>query len=197
MDGVDGYIWFCTATLVSSTVAITAAHCLQPDLFLNWKVKAPTIAGTPTVKAISVAMYDDQWADVAHPDLGIVQLESGISLPQYGVMADVSSQVDSGANVQTETIVRTAEEPEAPLHQTGAMKVSSTVKYGYDHGYGVPMYSHGGDSGAGLFLVESGQMSHKVIAIESEPDPDRNLDQLSRVEAGFIAWVGQQTGQKF
>jgi hypothetical protein len=197
MDGKDGWTWFCTATLVSSTIAITAAHCLQSELFLTWRVKSPTLAGTPTVNVTKVAMYDDQWADVAHPDIGIVQLESGISLPQYGVMTDVSTQVDSGAKVQVQTIVRTAEEPEAPLHMTGAMPLSSTVKYGYDHGYGVPMYSHGGDSGAGLFLVENGQMSHKVVAIESEPDPDRNLDQLSRVEAAFITWVGQQTGQKF
>jgi hypothetical protein len=61
MDGKDGWTWFCTAALISSTVAVTAAHCLQSDLFLAWHVKAPTIAGTPTVDVTKVTMYDSAW----------------------------------------------------------------------------------------------------------------------------------------
>jgi hypothetical protein len=104
----------------------------------------------------------------------------------------VSAQVDNGTSLSTATVVRTAEQPEAPLHKTVAMPLSSTAQYGYVHGYGVPMYSHGGDSGAGMFLVDNGQMTHQLIAVERDPDPQRKLDQLSRVEAAFIAWVAQQ-----
>jgi hypothetical protein len=195
MPGRDGNIWFCTGALISSTVAVTAAHCLQSDLMLSWQVIAPTIAGTPKVTATRVAMYDDQWAAAEHPDVGIVILGSPIELPQYAVLTDVSAQVDGGQQLQVQTIVRTAEEPEAPFHMTGTMPLSSAVKYGYTHGYSVPIYSHGGDSGAGMFLVENGVMSHKVVAIESEPDPQRKLDQISRVEQPFIDWVAQQTAK--
>jgi hypothetical protein len=40
MKGNDGWTWFCTATLVSSTVAVTAAHCLQSKLFASWTIIA-------------------------------------------------------------------------------------------------------------------------------------------------------------
>jgi hypothetical protein len=192
MAGKDGWTWFCTASLVSKDTAVTAAHCLQSDLFLSWQVVAPTIAGVPRIKVTKVAMYDDAWSDVAHPDLGAVKLETGIDLPQYAVLTDVVSRVEGGEALSVQTIVRTAEQPEAPFHKTGSMPLSSAVKYGYDHGFAVPMYSHGGDSGAGLFLVENGAMSHKLVGIEREPDPQRKLDHLSRIEAAFATWVGQQ-----
>jgi hypothetical protein len=71
------------------------------------------------------------------------------------------------------------------------MLLSSTLDIGYAHGFGVPMYSAGGDSGAGVFLVENGQMTHKVVGVEREPEPARKLDHLTRVEAAFIDWVTQ------
>jgi hypothetical protein len=134
-------------------------------------------------------MYDDNWFDVAHADIGIVKLQSPINLPAYAQLADVSARVDSGQQTSVGAIVRTAEQPEAPFMKTSAMKLSSTVPFGYTHGFGLPMFSHGGDSGAGLFLIEGGQMTHKLIGVEREPEPTRNLDHLSRVDAGFITWM--------
>lgn len=189
MDGKDGLIWFCTGALVSKTVVVTAAHCLQSKLFTSWEVVAPTLPNAPRVKATSVAMYDPSWNDVSHPDLGIVRLSAPIDLPRYAVPTDVSARVDSGQPTQAAAIVRKAEQPEAPFRKTDAMKVTSTVGFGYTHGYGVPMFSHGGDSGAGLFLVENGQMTHQLIGVERQPDPARKLDHLSRIEPAFIQWL--------
>lgn len=191
MKGKDSWIWFCTGTLVSKDVVVTAAHCLQSSLFLSWEVLAPAAPGQPRVKASKVTMYDPDWSDVSNPDLGIVKLSSPITLPQYAVLTDVSARVDSGQQTLGAAIVRTAEEPEAPFKKTSAMKISSTVSYGYTHGYGVPLFSHGGDSGAGMFLVENGQMTHKLVAVGRQPEPSRNLDHLSRVEPAFASWVAQ------
>jgi hypothetical protein len=117
-----------------------------------------------------------------------------IELPTYAKLTDVTARVDGGEQLQTSTIVRTQEQPEAPFMRAPTLLISSTVDEGYTHGYGVPLYSHGGDSGAGMFLVEGGQMSHSLIAVEREPDPRQGIDHLSRVDAAFIAWVAQHGG---
>jgi hypothetical protein len=191
MDGKDGLTWFCTGTLVSPTVVVTAAHCLQSSKFNSWEVLAPTVTGRPRAAA-QPTMYDEDWAEVENADLGILKIATAITLPEYAVLAEVTADVESGKTVMTRTIVRTGELPEAPFKKTGEMKLSSTVRYGYDHGFGVPLYSHGGDSGAGMFLVENGQMTHKLVAVEREPDPARKLDHLTRVDAAFIAWLAAQ-----
>ena len=110
---------------------------------------------------------------------------------RYAKLVDVATQVDGGQPLSTATIVRTAEKSEAPFMKTGNLALSLTVKYGYTHGYGVPMYSHGGDSGAGMFLVVNGTMTHDLVGVEREPDPERALDHLSRVEKAFIDWVAK------
>lgn len=191
MSGKDGWTWFCTGALVSRDVVVTAAHCLQPQLFKSWEIIAPSIVKSPRVKGTGL-IYDENWADVAHPDLGIVKLQTPIDLPQYAVLTDVTAKVDAGKSLSTATVVRTAEQPEAPFKKTGALPLTSTKSLGYENGYGVPMYSHGGDSGAGMFLIENGTMTHELVAVEREPDPERMLDHLSRVDADFIQWVDDQ-----
>jgi hypothetical protein len=187
MSSNDGMTWFCTGALVSSTVVVTAGHCLQTR-FTGWTVIAATLEGRPRVKA-TPSMYDAQWEDVAHPDLGIVRLASPIELPRYAELTDVTAAVDGGQARSVQTIVRTKELPEAPLMRTKELALSSTISSGYLHGYGVPLYSHGGDSGAGMFLVENGEMTHKLVGVEREPDPQVGIDHLSRIDASFIAWV--------
>jgi hypothetical protein len=190
MEGKDGWTWFCTGALVSKSVVVTAAHCLQSELFRSWEIVAPTLLAKPRVKG-EPRMYDQDWSKTTSPDLGIIRLEEPIDLPQYGKLLDVTARVDAGEQVRTATIVRTAEEPEAPFKKTADLEVFSTDRFGYTHGYGVPLYSRGGDSGAGMFLVEKGQMTHSIIAVEREPDPKRKIDHLSRVDRAFIDWVAR------
>jgi hypothetical protein len=45
-----------------------------------------------------------------------------------------------------------------------------------------------------MFLVEKGQMTHKLIGVVREPEPERGIDHLTRVDADFIQWVQAQGG---
>jgi hypothetical protein len=193
MAGKDGWTWFCTGALVSKSVVVTAAHCLQSALFDSWTAIFPMIESRPRVKGTPL-MYDTKWTDVAHPDLGIVRLASPVALDHYASLTDVTARIAAGEKLSVAAIVRTEERAEATMARTKDLALFSTANRGYTSGYGVPLYSHGGDSGAGMFLVVNGVMTHELVAVEREPDPDTDTDQLSRIDRAFIDWVTANGG---
>lgn len=186
-DRVGGR-WMCTGTLVSPTTAVTAAHCLDPAMFEGYTIVAPLAPNTPRVRATSPRIFGGTYEDVANPDIGVLTLDTPIQLPAYAQLTDVVARVEGGDAVSAAAIVRTSEEAEAPLEQTETMPVTSTVQYGYEHGFGTPMFSKGGDSGAGLFLVENGKITHKLIGVARQPEPDRGPDHFTRIDAAFLQW---------
>jgi hypothetical protein len=144
------------------------------------------------VRAVSPASFGGTFEDVANPDIGFLKLESPIELSAYGEPTDVVARVEAGEDIRALAVVRTAEKPEAPLHESEILPVTSTVEFGYEHGFGTPIFSNGGDSGAGLFLVENGKRTHKLIGVARQPDPARQLDHFTRIDAAFLAWYGER-----
>ncbi len=182
-----GNRWFCTGTLVSPTEVVTAAHCLDPAPKVTFSIVASQLSGKPRFAGLSARAYGGSYEDVANPDIGIITLAQPVVLPRYAELADVTAEVDAGG-VRAKAYVRTAEKPDAPFVFTSEMPISSTAEYGYSAGFGTPMFSKGGDSGAGLFLVENGEVTHKLVAVARQPEPSRNLDHFTRIDSGFLAF---------
>ncbi|MBX3226721.1 MAG: trypsin-like serine protease [Labilithrix sp.] len=191
----DDNEYFCTGTLVAKDRVVTAGHCLERRRFHDYQVIAPLADGAPRVTASNPTPMSDRFLDVAEPDFGFLTLDEPIELAQYGVLTDVTARVDEGATVKVATAVRQEEEREAPLEAVDGLEVRSTTDMGYDHGFGVPLFSHGGDSGAGFFLVEDGQTTHKLVGVAREPDPDSGLDHITRVDAKVLAWYRANAGE--
>ena len=182
--------WFCTGTLVSSTRVVTAAHCLDTKMFVSYEIVAPLAPNKPRVSASMPASLSTGYDDVANPDIGSLTLESPISLGHYAELTDVGPRVDAAEVLTAAAVVRTDELPEAPLQTSDQVPLSSSVELGYEHGFATPMFTKGGDSGAGLFLVENGRLTHKLIGVARQPDPARNIDHFTRIDASFLGWFG-------
>lgn len=188
MTAKDGSRWMCTGTLVAEDKVVTAAHCLDPDFFASYEIVASLAPGKPRIAASAPRVFGGSFEDVANPDIGFLTLHQPVVLPRYAELTDVVGDVESGAAVTGAAIVRMSENPNADFTESAHMPVSSTVAYGYEHGFGTPMFSKGGDSGAGLFLVENGAITHKLIGVARQPEPERDLDHFTRIGAPFKEW---------
>lgn len=180
--------WLCTGTLIAKDVVVTAAHCLGDEM-VSWDVSAPLAPGKPKVKAARAASYGGSFEEVANPDIGILRLATPITLARYANVVDVTARVEAGEAIRGAAVVRTSYDATSTFVATDGMNVSSAVQLGYEHGFAVPMFSKGGDSGAGLFLVVDGKPTHDLIGIARQPEPARQVDHFTRVDDGFVAWL--------
>lgn len=188
MDDYNGGHWMCTGSLVAKDRVITAAHCLDESEFSNFEIVAPLAPKKPRVSAGSPTRFSDDYGNISNPDIGFLRLDEPIEVPSYATLTDVTARVDKGEKLTALAIVREKEDFEAPFKVVKDLALSSTVNIGYDHGFSTPYFSHGGDSGAGLFLVENGQPTHKLIAVARQPDPEAKLDHFSRIDNDVVGW---------
>jgi hypothetical protein len=192
--GYDGEDWICTGSLVAKNIVVTAAHCLEDGKIENWKVIAPHADGSPQVTASTANRMSDGFDDVSQPDIGLLWLDQDIVVPTYAVLTDVTDRIAKGEKLTATVVVRTAEERDPPMKEVDNLNVQSTVDRGYDHGIATQNFSHGGDSGAGLFLVENGQVTHKLIGVARQPEQSENLDHFTRIDSDVLQWFHDATG---
>jgi hypothetical protein len=179
----------CTGTLISKTMVVTAAHCLDPKDFGTWDVIAPLATGKTKSHGSRALMFDGDYEDVAKPDIGVIILADPLEVAAYAELTDVSGMVKGDATVIGATMIRKYIDVDAPLTLLEGLETSSGEKYGYDHGLVTKFFSEGGDSGAGLFLTDKGRKTHQLIGVARQPEPDRGVDHFTRIDADFIKWV--------
>ena len=131
----------------------------------------------------------DGFEEIDNPDLGFLKLKTPIDLPEYAVLTDISTDVEGGKKFTAAAVVRTEEEPIADLQEVNYLAVKSAVAEGYRFGFGVTLFSKGGDSGSGLFLVVKGHVTHKMIGVARQPDFDSQTDQLTRIDPEVLGWL--------
>lgn len=182
-NGVD----YCTGVLVSPTVVLGAAHCIWGTAYT---VKAPFAPGAPSRKVLRSKVLSRNYSnDAASPDIGILVLDAPITLPQYGIPTNISAGADRGTTYKGIAVGRSKEARTAPLVRSTLLTITSGKSAGYDTGLHTPYYSTGGDSGGPLFLVEAGRITHKVVAVERQPDPGNDADWFTRIDADVLALI--------
>lgn len=196
MKTYDGNDFMCTGTLVAKDRVLTAAHCLEPDMFESWEIVAPLAPRQPRVRAGNPSRFGGDYERPDQPDIGILRLQEPIDLPHYAELTDITSRVERGEKLTAVTIVRTDEELEAPFTSVDNLQLRSARELGYTFGFATQQFSKGGDSGAGLFLTENGHTTHKLVAVARNPEPKRQLDHFTRISPEFLKWLadGADTG---
>jgi hypothetical protein len=176
---------YCTGVLVSDKVVLGAAHCIWGT---SYTIKAPFAPGAPTRRAVSSKVIGRRYAnDVAAADVGILVLDQPITLPQYATLTKIGTEVDRGRTFEGVAVGRSREARTAPLVRSKRLTITSGAEHGYTTGLRTQYFSTGGDSGGPLYLVKNGRVTHEVVGVERQPEPETDADWFTRVDDAVIA----------
>lgn len=176
---------YCTGVLVSAKVVLGAAHCIWGT---SYTIKAPFAPGAPTRRVVSSKVVTRDYAnDVAAPDVGILVLDRPITLPRYATLTKIGAEVDDGQTFEGVAVGRGHEARTAPLVRSKTLTITSGKDHGYTTGLRTQYFSTGGDSGGPLYLVKNGRVTHEVVGVERQPEPETDADWFTRVDDAVIA----------
>lgn len=177
---------YCTGVLVKPRIVLGAAHCIWGT---DYTVKAPFAAGSPSRKVVKSGVISHDMNNPASRDIGYFVLAKKIDLETYPTLTAIGPQVDAGTTFKGVAVGRKYEARTAPLVRSKTLNISSGKPAGYTTGLRTETYSEGGDSGGPLFLVEDGKITHKLVGVERQPEPAKNIDWFTRIDQKSIDMV--------
>ena len=182
-NGVD----YCTGVLVAPKIVLGAGHCIWDA---KYTVRAPFAPGAPSAHAVNWAVVDTRRDRVPESrDIGLLVLDKPINLAHFPALTQIGAQADSGKTFKGVAVGHKREDPHASLVRSKVMTIKSGKSLGYTNGLRGQYYSEGGDSGGPLFLYEDGKITHKLVGIERQPEPSRDADWFTRIDAKVVSFI--------
>ena len=178
---------YCTGVLVSEKVVLGAAHCIWGT---SYTIKAPFAPGAPTRRVVSSKVVTRDYAnDVGAPDVGVLVLDQPIVLERYATLTKIGDQVDAGRSFEGVAVGRSREARTAPLVRSKRLTITSGKDHGYTTGLRTQYFSTGGDSGGPLYLVKNGRVTHEVVGVERQPEPETDADWFTRIDDAVLGLI--------
>ncbi len=175
---------YCSGSLIAPKVVLTAGHCVQG--FNGWTIRAPYASGQKA-SSKSAATYDwnndSEFVDPNQHDIGLVFLDTPITLAQYPSLA--TSPLADGSKVINVGRINNGALSTTNLYASKPVTVKSAKNDGFPFDYIATEVIESGDSGGPDFA--SG--THTIVAVNSGGGGGTEV--LARVDL-LSSWIQQQ-----
>jgi hypothetical protein len=176
----------CSGAMIAPKVVLTAGHCVAG--FDGWTVKAP-YAGNQSASSSQGVVYDytttDNYVNANQHDVGLLVLDSAITLPTYPVVATSAAPV--GTNVVNVGRIDNGQMSYTKLFVSQPLAIQSGSSKGFPFAYVTAHVIQPGDSG-GPDLIP-GPAPRTIVAVNSGAGDNWQI--LARVDL-VASWIGQQ-----